>query len=93
MQRKKSWAQGYALLYPEKYGIAYVLKGQEKDRRQLFHFKTMFQVELPPLNLLMQDVSYLQDSDSRQLTFMSDYKNRRSVIPTLSPFAVARRDS
>jgi hypothetical protein len=28
---KKSWAQGYAaLLHPEKYGIAYVLKGKEK---------------------------------------------------------------
>jgi hypothetical protein len=28
---KKSWAQGYAaLLHPEEYGIAYVLKGKEK---------------------------------------------------------------
>jgi hypothetical protein len=80
---KKSWAQGYAaLLHPEKYGIAYVLKGQEKIEGNDYFILELTIPGGTPITQFVDAKTYLiyKIQIPEQLTFMSDYKKIDGVI-------------
>jgi hypothetical protein len=80
---KKSWAQGHAaLLHPEKYGIAYVLKGKERIEGNDYF---VLEQTVPGGALTTQYVdakTYLvyKIQIPGQLTLMSDYKKVGGVM-------------
>jgi len=80
---KKSWAQGYAaLLHPEKYGIAYVLKGQEKIEGNDYFILELTIPGGTPITQFVDAKTYLiyKIQIPEQLTFMSDYKKIDGVM-------------
>lgn len=80
---KKSWAQGYAaLLHPEKYGIAYVLKGKEKIEGNDYFILEQTIPGGTPTTQFVDAKTYLiyKIQIPEQLTFMSDYKKVDGVI-------------
>jgi len=88
---KKSGAQGYAaLLYPEKYGIAYVLKGQEKIEGNDYFVLEQTVPGGVPITQFVDAKTYLiyKIQIPEQATFMSDY---RKVDGVMIPHALTFR--
>ncbi len=80
---KKSGAQGYAaLLHPEKYGIAYVLKGQEKiEGNDYFVLEQNVPGGIPTTQFVDAKTNLIYKIQTpEQVTFMSDYKKVDGVM-------------
>jgi outer membrane lipoprotein-sorting protein len=80
---KKSEAQGYAaLLYPEKYGIAYVLKGQEKIEGNDYFVLEKTVPGGTPITQFVDAKTYLiyKIQIPEQATFLSDYRKIDGVM-------------
>lgn len=80
---KKSWAQGYAaLLHPDQYGIAYVLKGQEKIEGNDYFVLEQTVPGGTPTTQFVDAKTYLiyKTQIPEQVTLMSDYRKVGGVM-------------